>query len=209
MTIRQRGSTHARIQLAQEAARLMYEEDVAQYFTAKRMAAKRLFGRDGARMVRHRPADLPSNGEIQQALLTLADFTEGGARTARLTQMRKLALQTMLLLEAFEPRLIGSVATGHVHRESDIDVQLFCDDPDAPEAFFRARDWPYEREDVLIRRGSDWREYQHIRLDADFPIELTVYPRQELRVRARSSTDGQAITRLTIHHVQALLAEAT
>ena len=46
----------------------MYEEGVKQYFTAKRLASKRIFGRVGRRM-RFRPADLPSNGEIRDALL--------------------------------------------------------------------------------------------------------------------------------------------
>lgn len=33
--------------LAKEAARLMYENSVSQYFDAKRLAAKRLFGQSG------------------------------------------------------------------------------------------------------------------------------------------------------------------
>jgi Nucleotidyltransferase domain len=203
-----RSDSRTRPLVAQEAARLMYEEDVAQYFTAKRMAAKRPFGRGGARMLQSRPTDLPSNGEIQRALLALVERVEGGAHLVRLRQMRALAFKAMRVLEAFEPRLIGSVATGHVHRASDIDIQLFSDDPDAPEAFFRAQSWPYERDDVLIRRRSKWCEYQHIRLDADYPIELTVYARRELRMRARSSTDGKPIIRLTIRDLEALLAEA-
>ena len=57
--------------IAVEAARLMYEEGVKQYFTAKRLAAKRLLGRVGGRRLRYRPMDLPSNGEIRDALLSL------------------------------------------------------------------------------------------------------------------------------------------
>jgi hypothetical protein len=199
--------TRARALVAEEAARLMYEERVEQYFTAKRMAAKRLFGHGNARTRTFRASDLPSNGEIQAAMLAYAESVEGDTRTERLHRMRTLALVAMRMLEAFEPRLVGSVATGHVHVGSDIDIQLFTDDTDAPERFFRARRLPYERDDVLIRRGNRWCEYQHIRLDADFPIELTVYPRRELRVRSRSSTDGKPMTRLRIDHVEALLAE--
>lgn len=54
--------------LAQEAARLMYGEAVDQYFTAKRMAAKRLFGSGGVRRLQLRPADLPSNPELASTI---------------------------------------------------------------------------------------------------------------------------------------------
>lgn len=95
-----------------------------------------------------------------------------------------------------------------MHRGSDIDLQLFCDDQDAPEAFFRSRGWPYQRDDVTIRRGNTWHEYQHIYLESDFCIELTIYPRRDLRLCTRSSTDGKPITRLTVCQVEALLAQS-
>jgi len=201
--------TELRSLVAEEAARLMYDENVEQYFTAKRIAAKRLFGRGPGGGPRRaiRPTDLPSNGEIQAAMLAYAEASEGDGRMERLRRMREVALVAMRLLSAFEPRLVGSVATGHVHARSDIDIQLFTDAPDAPEAFFRARRWPYERDDVLIRRGTRWYEYQHIRLDADYPIELTVYPARDLRVRPRSSTDGKPMLRLRTDHVASLLSE--
>ncbi len=202
-----RGPGKARRLLAREAARLMYEEEVAQYFVAKRMAAKRLFGRAGAKQIRFRPRDLPSNGEIQEALLALADATEGAARLDRLEDMRRIALRVMRRLASFDPRLIGSVATGHVRAGSDIDIQIFADDPDAPEAHLRSIGWAYVRDDVVIRRASGVHEYQHLRLEWEHPIELTVYPRRELRTRPRSSTDGQPMTRLSIRAVEALLGD--
>ncbi|MGE0790471.1 MAG: nucleotidyltransferase domain-containing protein [Sandaracinaceae bacterium] len=209
--MRPRGSRSSpsklRLVLAREAARLMYEEEVAQYFVAKRMAAKRVLGRHGARGLRFRPRDLPSNGEIQQALLQLAELTEGEARGARLFEMRALALEVMRALEPFEPRLIGSVATGHVRRGSDIDIQVFAEDPDDPERRLIELGWEHTRDDVLIRRPDGWHEYQHLRLVREHPIELTVYPRRELRRRPRSSTDGQPIDRLSIRRVEALLRE--
>ena len=208
-----RGSNKVRQQLAREAARLMYEEQVGQYFTAKRMAAKRLFGRGGQKRLRFRPRDLPSNGEIQAALLTLAELTEGDSRLDRLEDMRRAALHVMRALEPFEPRLIGSVATGHIRRGSDIDIQLFTEQPDAPEQWLSAKGWSYEREDVLIRRPQGFCEYQHLHLEVSgadvnivYPLELTIYDRGELRSRPRSSTDGLPIQRLSISKVQALLA---
>ncbi|MEM9067264.1 MAG: nucleotidyltransferase [Myxococcota bacterium] len=205
-------SEQVRRQIAREAARLMYEEEVAQYFVAKRMAAKRLFGRGGARRMRFRARDLPSNGEIQAALLTLADEREGDERQARLAEMRRAALRVMTALEEFEPRLIGSVATGHIRLGSDIDIQLFAEDLDAPEDWLCAHGWPYVREDVLIRRPTGFVTYQHLRFeidgdDAPFPVELSVYPRADLRHRPRSSTDGQPIDRVSKKRLESVLRE--
>ncbi len=68
--------THSQIRqtLAKEAARLMYEEDVSQYFDAKRMAAKRLFGQSGKKGMQYRPKDLPSNGEISIEIAKLVEL---------------------------------------------------------------------------------------------------------------------------------------
>jgi len=199
-----RGS-QTRVLIAREAARLMYEEHVDQYFTAKRMAAKRLFGVAGAKQTRFRPSDLPSNGEIQAALLRLAEIVEGDARTDRLGAMRCCALTVMQHLLQFEPRLIGSVSTGRIRRGSDIDLHVFSDDADAPEAALRELGWAYEKEIAQIRRGNTWFDYLHLHMDAAFPVELTVYPRGDLRHRPRSSTDGKPIERLTIAAVLSLI----
>src|SRR5262249_36238923 len=146
-----------RMAIAAEAARLMYEEDVKQYFTAKRMAAKRLLGRVAGRQMRFRPAELPSNGEIRDALPALAELAEGSARTRRLFAMRVVALEAMRALAAFEPRLIGSVSTGHIRRGSDIDLSVFTDDDGALETLLRSLRWVYEREPVTIQKFGEIR----------------------------------------------------
>jgi hypothetical protein len=192
--------------IAVEAARLMYEECVKQYFTAKRMAAKRLLGRASGRRLRYRPADLPSNGEIRDALLVLADLAEGSRRTRRLFAMRVVALEAMRALDGFEPRLIGSVSTGHIRKGSDVDVQVFTDDDGALEVRLRELDWTYEREPVTIQKFGEIREYLHYHVADSFPIELTVYPQRELRFRPKSSTDGKPIVRVRARALEALLA---
>ena len=193
-----RGNLQLRISIAREAARLMYEEDVKQYFTAKRMAARRLCGRVGGKQIRYRPADLPSNGEIREHLLDLAELAEGSRRGRRLFAMRITALEAMEALAPFDPRLIGSVSTGHVRRGSDIDLHVFTDDEDALFAHLRRLRWTFETERVTILKFGKIREYLHVHVADIFTVELTVYPRRELRFRPRSSTDGKPIDR--IHH---------
>lgn len=193
--------------IAAEAARLMYEEGVKQYFTAKRMAGRRLLGRAGGKTLRHRPQDLPSNGEIRDALLAMAELAEGERRTRRLFAMRVVALRVMRALDPFEPRLIGSVSTGHIRRGSDIDIQVFTDDEDAFERHLAALGWTFERERVSIFKFGQIREYVHYHVADVFPVELTVYERRELRFRPRSSTDGQPIRRVKVPALEALLRE--
>ena len=193
--------------IALEAARLMYEEGVKQYFTAKRLAAKRLLGRVGGKRLRYRPSDLPSNGEIRDALLVLADFAEGDRRQRRLFAMRVVALGAMKSLEAFEPRLIGSVSTGHIRKGSDIDLHVFTDDPDALVARVQELGWPWETERVTILKFGEIREYLHVHAKLTYDVELTVYERREMRFRPRSSTDGKPIVRVRASALEALIAE--
>lgn len=203
MSIERHGGLRAAI--AAEAARLMYDEGVKQYFTAKRMAARRLLGRVAGQRLRYRPADLPSNGEIRDALLALAELCEGSARTRRLFAMRAVALEAMRALAPFEPRLIGSVSTGHIRRGSDVDLQLFTDDEGALELHLAALGWAFERERVTIQKHGEIREYLHFHVADVFPIELTVYARREIRLRPRSSTDGKPIDRVSAKRLEALL----
>jgi hypothetical protein len=195
-----------RMTIALEAARLMYEEGVKQYFTAKRIAARRTCGRVGGKRLRYRPNDLPSNGEIRDALLGLAELAEGSRRTRRLFAMRVTALEAMQKLERFDPRLIGSVSTGHVRRGSDIDLHVFADDPDPLVAHVRALGWTFDIERVSIIKGGKPRDFLHVHVADVFAIELTVYPRRDIRTRPRSSTDGKPIVRLSTSALEALLA---
>src|SRR5437764_1629251 len=113
-----------RRQIALLAARLMYERQESEYFTAKRKAARQM-GVDS----RFRPKDLPSNREIRDQIQGLANLYEGEKRTQNLKAMRLDALRMMRLLAAFRPRLIGSVWTGHPRHGSDLDIHVFTDHP--------------------------------------------------------------------------------
>ncbi len=185
-----------RAAIAQLAAQIMYGEEVKQYFTAKRLAAKRLLGQSSAKAMRYRPQDLPSNGEIKRALLDLVTEIEGDGRTRRLFAMRIVALEAMEALAPFNPRLIGSVATGHVRSGSDVDLHVFAWDAADVEAHVRALGWVHETQRVSILKHGKVMEFTHVHVVDVFPIELTVYPPNELRNRPRSSTDGKPIVRL-------------
>jgi hypothetical protein len=194
--------------IAAEAARLMVEEEVKHYFDAKRMASKALLGAQGARSLRFRPRDLPGNGEIREQILLRSQLCLGAEQRTRLLYcMRLLALEVMEELSPLRPRLIGSVSTGHVRRGSDIDLHIFCDELDEVLDQVEELGWPWDTEEVLVRKGGDPRLYHHVFLHLAYRVELSIYPLAELRERPRSSTDGRPIDRLSPARLRALLEE--
>jgi hypothetical protein len=120
--------------------------------------------------------------------------------------MRVLALKAMRSIEVFEPRLIGSVSTGHIRRGSDIDIQVFTLSPEALELHMKGLGWTFESERVTIRKFGEIREYLHYHVVDVVPIELTVYEPRDLRYRPKSSTDGKPIVRMRIAAVEELIA---
>jgi len=205
--MRKQYTSQLRQNLAHQAARLMYEEGVDQYFNAKRLAAKRLFGRGGDKKMCYRPQDLPSNGEIKAALQELVQLTEGEFSQHRLFAMRVIALETMLVLKPFDPRLIGSVSTGHVRCGSDIDLHVFADNLEDIETHIHQLGWRFKTKQVTIRVAGEYKDYTHIYYQRVFPIELSVYSCREIRVTQRSSTDGKAIERVKPSALEKILAE--
>ncbi len=203
----ERGNAQFRQLLVREAARLMYEENIKQYHTAKWRAAKNLLSRGGIKMCKIRTRDLPSNGEISLAVYQMAQMHEGGTLTRRLFSMRITALDIMENLESFSPRLIGSVSTGRIKKTSDIDLHLFTDSLETVENRLEELNWPFEKEMVTIRYGGKFREFTHFYVDHEFPVELSVYPENEIRIRGRSSTDGKPIDRLSYDRLLGLIEE--
>jgi len=185
--------------LVREAARLMVEEGVDQYLDAKRIAAKRLLGKE-VKM-------LPSNGEIADEVHRLASFQQGAVLQTTLFEMRLLALDTMEQLEPFRPRLIGSVSTGRIRKGSDIDIHVFCDQLEMLYQHLEFLGLKYESKLVCIRRNNRLVEYTHVYLDFEYPVELSVYPAKEIRVAGRSSTDGKPIKRISASRLQSLMED--
>lgn len=111
-------------EIAAVAARLVVEEGL-EYAAAKRRAVKQL--------------GLPARTPLPDNVLLEAAVREDIAvfcpetQAVELQALRELALVWMDRLQAFRPHLGGSVWHGTATRHSDIYLQLFCEDPKAPE----------------------------------------------------------------------------
>jgi predicted nucleotidyltransferase len=183
-----------RRQLALLAARLMYDRDCSEYFTAKRKAARQL-GVDP----RGKPGDLPTNAEIRDEVQRLADLYEGDSRQRDLRAMRLAAYRMMRTLEVYRPRLIGSVLTGHVRRGSDVDIHVFADNVARVADLLLAEQIPHDVERKRVRKFGVETVYTHVHARRDgLEFELTVYPEDKAHYAFKSSITGKAIERASL-----------
>ncbi len=185
--------------VAREAAWLLYTGQVEEYKMAKEMAARAL----GARI-------LPSNLEVALELDKLADELEGPERARRLVEARREALALMKALERFWPRLVGSVWRGIAHRGSDVDIEVFWDDPGAVEEVLRAAGYKV-RERRLVEKQEDDRLITCHHIYVDLPsgreAEVIVRPEAERFRRRRCEVFGDELRGLTPEELERLLAE--
>jgi hypothetical protein len=188
--------------LALLAARLMYERTESEYFTAKRKAARQL----GVEY-RFRPGNLPSNAEIREQILCLAQFYEGDSRRDNLRDMRLAALRMMRLLACFQPKLIGSVLTGHVRKGSDIDIHVFTDHLSAVTSLLDDERLRHTVERKRVRKHNEERVFTHIHVSDDYGYELTLYDEDKANYVFKSSITGGPIERATIPEFERLLKE--
>lgn len=186
--------------IAAHAAMLMYSRDESEYFTAKRKAAKRL-----GLNYKHNPKDLPSNAEVRERLRALAEMMEGSARQDTLAAMRLEALRWMRTLERYQPRLIGSVLTGHVRRGSDIDLHLYTDSLESVTMRLDEERAEYSVQRKQVIKHHQTRIFRHIHVVGEFPVELTVYSAAEVNYPFLSSITGKPIEKADMDAVRALL----
>jgi len=197
-------SDKLRLMIAQEAARIMYEEKILEYRDAKRKAAKRFGSVEALSLGSH----LPSNAEIHRELQLLIGMFEEKVLPERLMFLRILALRYMELLAPFVPYLVGSVLSGVVTHQSDIDLHLFAESPEEVEQFLLEREIPFDSEVVSIRKGAEFIEYPHIYLEEEeVIIECTVYPPEERRKTFMSSITGKAMERADTKKLRRIVGE--
>lgn len=192
---------HMRQRLAQEAARLMAEEGVQDFFTAKRKAAERL----GAPHTQN----MPRNKEIEEALQDYQRLFLGAEGAEQLWRLREAAVQAMRFFAPFEPRLAGSVLTGTAGAHSDVNLHLFADAPEEVNLFLMGAGIPFE---VGLRRLRLNRETSgdipSVRfLAGEQSIEALIFPANGIRQAPLSPVDGRPMERAALGRVEELLTQ--
>lgn len=184
--------------IAQECARIMLDEGVRDYAAAKRKAAQRL-------MVDGR-ASLPSNLEIEAAMLERRRLFADADELAELQELREAALQVMRRLGGFEPRLVGAVLKGTAGVGARVTLHVFADTSE--ELLF-----------ALMDRGLRYREAERTQriagVQLNLPsvllqigaaeVELVVFPLDGLRQAPPSPVDSRPMRRAEVDEVAALV----
>lgn len=191
-----------RTRIAQEAARLMSEEGVRDFYVAKRKAAQHLGAPDTRNM--------PRNQEVEAALHEYQRLFRGQEQVDQLNGLRESAVQAMHFLATFQPRLVGSVLSGTAGEHANINLHLFADTPEEVSLFLMDNNIPFQPSTRRLRIGrDDWEEFPCYEfLAGAYPVELVVFPSEGRRDAPRSPVDGRPMQRARIDEVELLLTDS-
>ena len=196
---RSRRDNNLRRHIAYLAARLMAVDGVADYGTAKLKAARQA-GLADANL-------LPDNSEIEAALREYQGLYQSEDQPANLKRLREIAVKVMRDFQDFRPALVGSVLSGTAGPHSDVNLQLFTDDPKALTLFLLNRRYRYEESSRRVRRGDGFVSVPQVHLQVDDAnVTLTILERDDERGSARSRFDSEPPQRARLAEVEALLA---
>jgi len=188
-----------RARIAQEAARLMEEEGVQDYYVAKRKAAQHLGAPDTRNM--------PRNSEVEVALEEYQRLFRGDHQAGHLKALREGAVQAMRFLADFSPRLVGSVLSGTAGQHADINLHLFADTPEEVNLFLIETHIPFQDSQKRMHVSrEEWQEFPCFEfLAGDNAIDLVVFPREGRREVPLSPVDGKPMRRAGLEEVELLL----
>lgn len=185
--------------VAEEAARIMREQGIADFLLAKRKAADRLGVTDAS--------ILPRNTEVEAALVAHQRLFGGDRHASDLAILRRTALEAMRLMADFQPRLVGPVLTGTASPHSEINLHIFTESPEAASLRLEERGVPHE---VVERRLRFERDrivsYPALRFVAGRQtVDAVVFPLDGIRQAPSSPVDGKPMRRANAAEVEALL----
>lgn len=188
--------------LAQEAARIMAEHGIRDFYVAKRKAAERYGVFDGGA--------LPKNTEIEAALAEYQRLFGGESHGESLRAQRAAALAAMRWLQEFEPRLVGAVLSGTATPHVDVQLHLFADRAESVAFKLMDHGLPHEVTERRVRMNADRTLAQPaIRFEMDDqPVEAIVFARDAIRQAPVSPVDGRPMRRADAAEVAALLGDA-
>jgi hypothetical protein len=195
----------ARLQLAQEAARLIVEHGIRDYRVAKLKAAERL-GINGR-------GSLPGNAEVEFAVQSHLSLFGGESHADHLSLLRESALTAMEMLAAFSPRLVGPVLQGTADHNSAVNLHVFTDSPESIALALSADGFecrPYERH-LKISRGKGAKPETFVGYEfelEDAAIQATVFPVDGIRQAPISPIDGRPMKRADQKAVASLLSDS-
>jgi len=183
--------------VAREAARLLYTGASEEYIHAKERAARNL----GVET-------MPSNHEVAVELDLLADAIEGKTRGELIIQMRGLALGLMRGLSDVKPVLRGSVWRGTARKGSDIDIDVYSNEPSEVKKLLEDSGYIVSgSEENVAVSGRVMSRSTHIQVSLEDEIEgeVVVRPVEEHGLEARCEVYGDVKKGLRLPELEKLM----
>ena len=188
-----------RSRIAHLAARMIAQDGISDYGLAKRKAARQAGAPDSR--------NLPTNVEIEDALRAYQQLYQPDEHPEHLQRLRELALETMRLLEGFNPFLTGAVLSGTVGRHADVHLQVYTDDLKALEMFLHNQGIPFRVRELRVWIGDTPAVVPDLVIGtADTDIHVTVLSPVQRRQPLRLSVDGRPLERAPLESVAVLVA---
>lgn len=179
-----------RVEIAQEAARLICEQGLRDYGQAK---AKALSSRGSGR------GAAPSNQEIADCVLEYLRVFEPETWRARLLVLRETALRAMQLCRDYQPRAVGAVVNELATLRSPVQIHLFCPYDEVLDLLLDEQQIPFDAIERRYRHpgGQELRRPVCAFVAGEVEVELTPFGEDDLRWSPLSPVDGRPMTRWT------------
>lgn len=186
---------HARLEIANAAARLIAEDGITDYGLAKRKAAHQLGLPDDF--------GLPNNEEVAQALRAYQSIYQDEDQPEQLRELRTIALDALRFFAPFSPYLVGAVLDGTAGRFSEIEIEAFAESAKDVELFLLGRNLVFDH--GRLPRGPGEGPEAIFEMEwQDAPLRLVVYHTLAERLRSRAR-NGRVSPRAREAAVVALL----
>jgi hypothetical protein len=182
------GSRQMRQRIAQLAARMMAEDGIEDFGTAKRKAARQAGAPD--------TRNLPDNSEVEAALNEYLQLYQTVEQGQRVDELRRDALELMQWLDGFQPHLVGAALSGQAGRYAEVDLHAFADSPKDLELFLINRGLDFTCREMRFWVAGEARAVPVYEIDGPRSgARIAVFERRDLRHPVRSSQDGRPMDR--------------
>lgn len=185
--------------VVQEVARIVCEEQLTDYRTAKRKAAERLG------LPPNFP--LPDNAAIHAAVIDYQRLFGGEEYAQLLRRMRRAALSACRLFDQYQPRVVGATISGAVTAAHRVQIHLFSDSAEMIdiELINRRIDFEQGERNYRYNNGRDV-SIPLLRLDLEGQgIDAAVFGADEIRQAPINPLDGQRFRRVEVGELEKLL----
>ena len=151
---------------------------------------------------------MPSNHEVAVELDLLADEIEGKTRAEIIIKMRDLALGLMRVFSDFRPVLRGSVWRGTARKGSDIDIDVYSNDPVEVKNLLEDSGYSvtgFNEKVAVSRRVLSRSTHIQVRLEDSIDGEVVVRPVEEHGLKVRCEIYGDVKKGLRLPELEKLM----